>query len=164
MIFVAIGTTDFDALVRAMDELSLRLPEKVVMQIGRSKYTPRHGESFRFAPSLDVYYDQAALVVSHGGLGIVTEVMKLGRPLIAVEDPHQPDRHQRDILSVWEQEKHLLWCKELSELEALIERARHQTFEPYRPPECRIHTLIAQYLHRLEQERVQVQGRFEAQP
>jgi len=101
VIFVAVGTTYFSTLVRAMDELSLSLSEDVVMQIGRSAYVPEHCEHFRFAPSLFPYYERASLVVSHGGLGIVTEVLNCGRPLVAVEDPDQPDRHQREILSEW---------------------------------------------------------------
>jgi UDP-N-acetylglucosamine transferase subunit ALG13 len=108
VIFVAIGTTDFDALIQTMDNLSLDLPEKVVMQIGRSAYIPEHCEYFRLVPSLAPYYERASLVVSHGGLGIVTEVLGYGRPLVAVEDPNQPDRHQREILSVWEREGYLI--------------------------------------------------------
>lgn len=150
MIFVAIGTTDFDALIQAMDKLSLGLAEKVVMQIGGSKYIPQHCEYFRFVPSLAPYYERASLVVSHGGLGIVTEVLERGHPLVAVEDPNQPDRHQREILDVWAQEGHLIWCKDLKELPQAMERAKAQRFRPYVAPECRIHTIIAELLDHLE--------------
>jgi UDP-N-acetylglucosamine transferase subunit ALG13 len=149
VIFVAIGTTDFDALIQAMDNLSLSLSEKVVMQIGRSKYVPEHCEYFRFAPSLTPYYERASLIVSHGGQGIVTEVLKCGLPLVAVEDPSQPDRHQREILSVREQEGHLIWCKDLQELPQAMERAKTQ-LRPYTAPECWIHTIVAGFLDSLE--------------
>lgn len=149
MIFVAIGTTYFDALVRAMDRLRQDLNEEVMMQIGRSEYVPQNCEYFRFIPSLAPYYDRASLVVSHGGLGIVTEVMELGLPLVVVEDPQQPDRHQREILTEWEREGHLVWCKDLKELPQAIELARCQEFKPYVAPECRIHTVIAEFLHSL---------------
>lgn len=150
MIFVAIGTTYFDTLVRAMDRLSLDLNEEVVMQIGRSGYIPQNCEHFRFTPSLTPYYNRASLVVSHGGLGIVTEVMELGLPLVVAEDPQQPDRHQREILTEWEREGHLIWCKDLKELPRAIELARCQGFKPYVAPECRIHTIIADFLRSLE--------------
>jgi len=146
MIFVAVGTTDFDALIQAMDHLSLSLSEEVVMQIGRSKYMPRYCEYFRFVPSLTPYYERASLVVSHGGLGIVTEVLKYGRPLVAVEEPNQPDRHQREILSLWEREGHLIWCKNLGKLPQAMERAKSQRLRPYVAPECRIHTIVAELL------------------
>lgn len=149
MIFVAVGTTDFDALIQAMDNLSSSLPEKVVMQIGRGKYLPEHCEYFRFVPSLTPYYERASLIVSHGGQGIVTEVLKRGLPLVAVEDPSQPDRHQREILSVREREGHLIWCKDLQELPEAMERARTQ-LRPYTAPECWIHTIVAEFLDSLE--------------
>jgi len=146
MIFVAIGTTDFDDLLRAVDDLCPAWSEPVIMQIGRSAFIPRHAEHFRFAPSLTPYYEQASLVISHGGLGIVTEVMQLGRPLVAVEDPSQPDRHQREILEVWAQAGHLVWCQALTQLPEAIEQARQCAFTPYRPPESRIHLVIAEHL------------------
>lgn len=149
MILVATGTTGFDALVQAMDNLSLGLSEEVVMEIGRSKYVPEHCEYFRFVPSLAPYYERASLVVSHGGLGIVTEVLERRRPLVAVEDPNQPDRHQREILSIWEQEGYLIWCKDLRELPQAMEQAKTR-LRPYATPECRIHTIIAEFLGNLE--------------
>ncbi|GAG00358.1 unnamed protein product [marine sediment metagenome] len=149
MILVAVGTTDFDALLQTMDELSTSLPEKMIMQIGRGQYTPKHCEYFRFAPSLSPYYERASLVVSHGGLGIVTEVLTRGRPLVAVEDPDQPDRHQREILSIWEQEGHLIWCKDLKTLPESIAQARLRHFRPYVPPECQIHEIVAEFLSSL---------------
>ena len=149
MILVAVGTTDFDALLRTMDDLSLRLAEKTIMQIGRGRYTPEHCDYFRFAPSLLPYYERSSLVVSHGGLGIVTEVLTVGRPLVAVEDPDQPDRHQREILGVWEQAGHLLWCKDLRRLPEAIAQAQSRRFKPYAPPECHIHEIVAEFLGNL---------------
>ncbi len=146
MIFVAIGTTDFNELVETMDRLAPTLGEVVMMQIGRSRYTPKNCQYFRFAPSLEPYYNRASVVVSHGGLGIVTEVMERGLPLVAVEDPLQPDRHQREILSVWEKEGHLVWCKDLQSLPQAIKKAQ-TTLTPYIPPPCHIQEHIIRFLN-----------------
>jgi UDP-N-acetylglucosamine transferase subunit ALG13 len=146
MIFVAVGTTDFSTLVEAMDNLIPTLAgEEVVMQIGKSQYEPRYCDFFRFAPSLDPYYERASLIVSHGGLGIVTEVMNRQLPLVAVEDVNQPDRHQAELLSVWHDMHHLVWCRDLAQLGAAVEQAK-TTLIPYAPPECHIHTVIAEFL------------------
>jgi len=149
VIFVTVGTTSFDVLVKAIDEHSQSLSEKVVVQIGKGSYEPQHCDYFRFAPSLTPYYERASVVISHGGVGITTEVLQHGRPLVAVEDPNQPDRHQREILDVWEQEGHLIWCKDLQELPQAMERAKTQ-LRPYTAPECWIHTIVAGFLDSLE--------------
>jgi UDP-N-acetylglucosamine transferase subunit ALG13 len=148
MIFVAAGTTGFNALVKAMDELSQSLSERVVIQIGQGSYEPQHCEYFRFAPSLTPYYERASVVISHGGVGIMTEVLQHGRPLVAVEDVSQPERHQREILDALAQEGHLIWCKDLRKLSEAIELAKTQ-LKPYVTPECQIHTIVAEFLDSL---------------
>lgn len=148
MIFVAVGTTAFNALVKAMDELSQNLSEEVVIQIGGG-VEPQHCEYFRFAPSLTPYYERASVVVSHGGVGITTEVLQHGRPLVAVEDVTQPERHQREILDALAQEGYLIWCEELQKLPEAIEQAKTQ-LKPYVKPECQIHTIVAEFLDNLK--------------
>jgi beta-1,4-N-acetylglucosaminyltransferase len=149
VIFVAVGTTDFSALAKAVDELAPTLAEKVVMQIGHSRYEPKYCEYFRFVPSLAPYYECTSLVISHGGLGIVTEVMSRQLPLVAVEDPQQPDQHQKEILSVWNQEGYLVWCRDLSQLAPAMAQARSHR-KPYNLPECHLHTIITEFLDKLK--------------
>jgi UDP-N-acetylglucosamine transferase subunit ALG13 len=149
MIFVTVGTTDFDALVEAMDGLAPRLGEDVVAQIGRGQYEPRNIRWFRTAPSLEPYYRDADAVVSHGGLGTVIEVSGMGKPLLALSNPDRYDRHQDDLLGYMERQGHLLWCRDLSHLEADLRRIRAMTFRPYEVPPTRIHIVIQEYLDRI---------------
>lgn len=148
MIFVTVGTTSFTALVEAMDTLSQSLGEPVVMQIGRSRCEPAHCEWFRFAPSLTPYYERASVVVAHGGYGALTEALRCGKLLVGVEDPDQPDRHQRDLLREFSRTNYLIWCKDLSALPDAI-RAAQGGLTRYSPPECSIHTHIENYLRRI---------------
>ena len=149
MIFVTVGSTDFDALVRAMDDLAPRLGEPVVMQIGLGEYEPQNAEFFRFAPTLDDHYAQASLVVAHGGLGTIVEALELGKKLVCVVNPTTYDRHQEHLLRLFSEQNNLLWCKDLAHLEESIRQARAADFAPYQPPECRIHEAIDQYLSRV---------------
>lgn len=146
MIFVTVGSTDFDPLIVKMDELAPRLGEDVVLQIGLGLYEPLHGCFFRFAPSLDEYYDQADLVVAHGGYGTIVEALQRGKRLVCVVNPTTYDRHQEHLLSLFSEQHNLLWCKSLPELEVCIQQARVEQFQPYAPPECHIHEVIARYL------------------
>lgn len=146
MILVTVGTTDFDALVQAMDALAPSLGEPVVAQIGRGRYEPRHMAFFRFAPSLDAYYRDARLVVAHGGLGTAIEVLQRGLPLIGVSNPDRYDRHQDDLLGALSERNHMIWCKDLEQLPEAIARAATSTFVLYQAPECHIAEVIRQRL------------------
>lgn len=144
MIFVTVGTTDFDELVLAADRLAL--DEEMIMQIGHGLVEPRHAQWFRFAPSLDPYYDAASVVITHGGFGTLTEVMRRGLRAVGVSNPDRFDKHQDQILQAFEEGGHLVWCRDLASLPAAVERARQAQFVPYCPPESRIHLVIQAFL------------------
>jgi len=146
MIFVAVGTTDFDTLTMKMDAIAPTLPEKVVMQIGNGRYVPKNCQYFRFAPSLDPYYAQANVVVAHGGLGITTEALERGKKLISVQNTTCHGGHQEDLLSALAQEGYLIWCQDLNELPEALRHARQKEFKRYVTPGCEIHTVIAEFL------------------
>jgi len=146
MIFVTVGTTDFDALVHKMDELAPQLGEPVVAQIGRGKYIPQRMEYFRFAPSLDPYYERARVVVSHGGLGTVIEVLQRGIKLVALSNPDRYDLHQEDLLAALESRGHLVWCRRLQDLPLALAEVERRTLVPYSSPPCHIAQVIRRYL------------------
>jgi beta-1,4-N-acetylglucosaminyltransferase len=146
MIFVAVGTTDFDALIERMDEIAPFLSEEVVMQIGNGQYVPRNCQYFRFAPSLEPYYDSSTVVVSHGGLGIVTEALEREKRLVVIENTTCHGGHQRDLICTLAGEGYLIWCRDLDELPETLERVRDQEFRRYVAPGCRIHEVIKEFL------------------
>ena len=146
MIFVTVGTTDFDDLLRAMDVLAPTLDEPVVAPTGRGQYVPAHMTHFDFAPSLDPWYAQARLVVAHGGLGTAIEVLERGLKLIGVSNPDRYDHHQEDILRTLSERGHLLWCRNLEELPQALAAAESLSFVPYASPPCRIAEIIRDYL------------------
>lgn len=148
MIFVTVGSTDFDALTTRVDELAPHLGTDIVMQIGLGEYIPRNAQSFRFAPSLDDYYDQADIVVGHGGLGTIVEALERGKKLICVVNPATYDRHQEHLLQMFASQNFLIWCKDLQELGEAIRQAREAELSPYQPPQCHMHEVIAEYLSR----------------
>jgi len=148
MIFVTVGTTDFDDLVRKMDELAPTLNEPVVAQIGRGEYVPVHMDSFRFAPTLDPYYHQARIVVAHGGLGTAVEVLQHGIKLIGVSNPDRYDRHQDDLLRALSERGHMMWCHDLNDLARALQEVHQRQFVPFESglASCHIARVIRQYL------------------
>lgn len=150
MLFITVGTTDFDALVQAGDALAAHTDEPVVIQIGHGNAEPQHAEWLRFAPSLEPYYAQAEVVITHGGLGTLTELLHRGQRVVGVSNPDRFDRHQDQILQAFEQAGHLVWCRDLAALPAAVEQARCAVFVPYQPPESHIHEVIGAFLRRLD--------------
>ena len=117
------------------------------MQLGRGRARPQHAaEHFPFMPSLTPYYRQASLVVSHGGLGTVVEVLQAGGRLVGVSNPERYDRHQEDLLGAFEEAGHLVWCRDLSRLDEALAAARSAHFRRYPTPPCTLHEEIAAIL------------------
>lgn len=150
-LFVTVGSTDFDALVAKVDELLPTLPNKTgIMQIGGGRYEPRNLPYFRYAPSLDSYYQQATLVVAHGGLAVTMEVLAHGVPLVSVSNGDRYDQHQEELLAQMAEEGYLYWCRHLDELETAIVDAQRKPMRRYATPDSNIHGAIADYLKTLE--------------
>jgi len=146
MIFVTVGTTDFDDLICMIDQISGELNEKVIAQIGRGNYIPDHMEYFRFASSLDCYIHQARIVICHGGLGTVIEALEKGAKVIGVSNPDRYDLHQEEILRVFAERGHLTWCSQLSTLPNILQEIENRTFVPYEKPRCSIAKKIKEFL------------------
>ncbi|SMC26272.1 UDP-N-acetylglucosamine transferase subunit ALG13 [Desulfacinum hydrothermale DSM 13146] len=130
MIFVTVGTTlPFDDLIRQVDRLVERgeIHEPVVCQIGTGSYRPRHCQYFDFQPTLDPWYQEASVVVAHGGTGTVLELLGLQKPFVAVANPRAVDDHQVQFLRKLESVGSVLWCRDLEKLPAyLLEAPGHR--------------------------------------
>ncbi len=146
MIFVTVGTTDFDDLVRALDKLAPELDDELVIQYGHGTYEPKNCEAFRFAPSLEPYYANANVVISHGGLCTVMEACRNGLKLVGMANQDRFDDHQADILAYMSGAGHMIWCRSFDDLPEAIATARKTTFAPYDSPECNIAETVQNYL------------------
>ena len=97
MIFAFVGTTRFDDLVEAIDKITPKMEEKVIIQLGNGKYIPKNCKHFTFDDDLYKYYKQADIIFAHGGAGITFEVLNLGKKLISIENPYVLEGHQQDL-------------------------------------------------------------------
>lgn len=96
MILVAVGTfiRGFDELVAAADAAAGELGVPGFAQIGHSTVVPRHLAWERFLPpeALAARLAAARVVVCHGGIGLVGEAMRAGRPILIVPRRGRPTR------------------------------------------------------------------------
>ncbi len=147
MILVFTGTTyRFDPLVKAVDKIVPKIKEKIVIQIGRSKYKPKNCGYFKFKQSLIQDIKKANLIISHGGAGTTYEVLKLGKKLISIDNPNVNDSHQPDLLGKLSKEKYCLWCNDPERIYEFIIKAKKFKFRKYIPPKCNINEKINGFL------------------
>lgn len=148
MIFVtAAGSTlAFDELVKTVDELvgKKRIKEKVIIQIGNGEYFPKNCKWFRYDKNLGDYYKRANLIISHSGAGTLFELIGKGKKTIVVINPRAVNNP--DIVIKLSKEKHILWCKEIKELERCLREVKKFKFKKYKKPKCEIHKVIEEFL------------------
>eukprot|EP01111_Echinosteliopsis_oligospora_P014985 TRINITY_DN5784_c1_g1_i1.p1 TRINITY_DN5784_c1_g1~~TRINITY_DN5784_c1_g1_i1.p1 ORF type:complete len:225 (-),score=56.09 TRINITY_DN5784_c1_g1_i1:387-1061(-) len=123
-VFVTVGTTLFDALIKVVDnpEFHNMLEKKgytrIIMQIGNAQYTPHFNSIdisddsprliekskfrayyYRFKPSAALADDisSAGLVISHAGAGSTVESLSKHKPLIVVINDLLMNNHQADL-------------------------------------------------------------------
>lgn len=105
MIFVVIGTSswNFDRLIKALDEITPLLDEKVIMQIGNSKYVPKNSEYFKFKHKEEVeeLYKNSDIIICHAGIGSILSSVKYNKNVIIVPRRRKYgellDDHQAEI-------------------------------------------------------------------
>jgi len=125
VIFVTVGTTmAYDSLIQEMDALveQGQIQDRVVCQIGRGEYVPKHCEYFRFRPSIDDLIDEAELVISHGGSTVIA-LIAAGKRCVIMANKDAADSHQRDFLRLITKQIDILWSEEVADLGSLIDKA-----------------------------------------
>ena len=114
-VFITVGTTEFDTLIKSIDTASfLATLHKhgftcLNIQIGRGAYEPNYltnenGASyniniswFRFKANLSDDMNNADLIISHCGAGSILEAVTLKKQLIVVVNTSLQDNHQAEL-------------------------------------------------------------------
>lgn len=130
MILVSVGTfvRGFDALVEAADVAVRALDIEGFAQIGHSAVHPRHLAWARFLPEAELCrrLRRADVVVCHGGMGILGQAMRAGRPIVAVPrrgptTARNPANDQSAFLDRLAQRYPIRVCRALSGLAGQLE-------------------------------------------
>ncbi|KQK07847.1 UDP-N-acetylglucosamine transferase subunit ALG13 homolog [Brachypodium distachyon] len=160
VVFVTVGTTCFDALVKAVDseEVKQALLRKgytdLLIQMGRGTYVPSKDsgklnlqvDHFTFSPSIADYIREASLVISHAGSGSIFETLRLGKPLIVVVNEDLMDNHQSELAEELAERNHL-FCSRPQTLQETVEAMDLDALQPYMPGEAKpVVALINKFL------------------
>lgn len=132
-IFVTAGTLSlgFDRLLKEIDMLIEKrvIREKVIAQIGSSKYTPKNYEWFRFT-SKEVYWNtmkESKIVITHGGVGSITNALKFNKRTIVVprrkEFGEIVNNHQLEIARELGRQGKIIAVYDIRDLEKALKQA-----------------------------------------
>jgi beta-1,4-N-acetylglucosaminyltransferase len=128
-VFVTVGSTSFDDLVKAVHTptvlftLQAQGYDRVIYQIGNGKFVPDSSttttttahsittEYFRRAPSIERHIQDASLVICHAGVGTVMETLRLKKEAVVVVNPSLMDNHQLEVAEALEEDKHIHLCR-----------------------------------------------------
>ena len=126
-IFVTVGTTHFDKLIKAVDLLS-HSDNDVVVQIADGEYEPKKVKWFRFKDSLYDDYLQADLIICHAGAGTIYQCLEMGKRLLIVPNLMRSDKHQLEIANYMATEGFALSCLDITALPEYLNKMTN--FEP----------------------------------
>lgn len=129
-IFITVGTTPFDRLVRAAD-MQLGADYKLTFQISEGKYIPKGHDYFRFSDDIDSYFKRADLIISHGGAGTIYKALGLGKRLLVVPNLDRVDHHQLDICNYMVENNYACSCLEFDKLSETLKEACTHKFASY---------------------------------
>jgi UDP-N-acetylglucosamine transferase subunit ALG13 len=99
VILVTVGMQlGFDRLIKAMDELAPALGHEVIAQVGKGTYQPRHmtARSSISPAEFEQLVQQAALIVSHAGIGTILTAARFGRPVVLMPRRAALGEHRND--------------------------------------------------------------------
>ncbi|KAK4344395.1 hypothetical protein RND71_037489 [Anisodus tanguticus] len=124
VVFVTVGTTCFDALLRAVDTLEVK------NELFKKGYT-------------DILIQMGH---SHKGSGSIFETLQLGKSLIVVVNEDLMDNHQSELAEVLAEIKHL-YCARPQTLYKTISDMDPGSLVPYQPGDAKpVAKLINRYL------------------
>jgi len=141
MVFVTVGTQkfQFDRLLKAVDEAAGEgaFKGRVFAQTGHSTYKMAHCESEAFIDR-DRFADlmqEADLVITHGGTGVIVAAVKQGKKVIAVPRRaafgEHVDDHQAQIVSAFKEKGIICALSDTANLKKAVRYAERHSFNGY---------------------------------
>ena len=125
MIFVTVGTTYFDDLIREVDRLAAEgfFKEEVICQISTGTYKPQHCQYFTSKDTIEPYLSECSLLISHGGMTVLEAIWR-GKRVVAVSNRNMANNHQVQFLRKLGEVFGLPWTDNPRHLSLLIPQAK----------------------------------------
>ena len=137
MIFVTVGThyLGFERLIMEMDEIAGKIDEKVIAQIGSTKYKPKNMKYFTFVEDekeILELYQEARVVVSHAGAGTLLTILNYNKPAVIVPRLHKfnehIDDHQLELTDVLKDQGKAIGVYDIGDLERSLKKVENLNY------------------------------------
>ena len=161
MIFVTVGNSikgvEFHRLIEKIDEIAGELHEEVVAQIGFIEAHPKNIKWFQYLNFMEIlkYFEQASLIIGHGGVGTVINAIAYKKPLIlvprsSVRGEHHDD-HQMELAEQLRGLEGIFVVEDIEELRPTIMKVMgliaNKAIEPrFSPERDRLLSFIREYV------------------
>jgi len=131
-IFVSVGNTQYNSLIKAIDELLSAKEFDITIQIANGSYIPINHKYFRLTDNISNYYQEADLVVAHAGAGTVFQLLEEERKAVVVPNLERVDDHQLDLAQYVEEHKFANVCYDINQIRESIITAINTHYEKYK--------------------------------
>ena len=138
MILVLLGTqkNNFLRLLNKLDDLLENgvINEKVVVQAGATKYNSNKMEIFDYVEKdhMNDLIEKSRFIITHGGVGSITNCLKMGKKVIAVprlkKYGEHINNHQQQIVEEFTNKKLIIGVNEIEYLAEAIKNI--EKFQP----------------------------------
>lgn len=156
MIFVTVGSRSFpfDRLLEAVDQAALagEIQERVFAQTGSGSYQPKAFETAAFLDhdQFEQKMEEASLIITHGGTGVIMNAVKRGKRVVAVPRlkcfKEVVDDHQLQLIRELEQMGLITACYDCGQIGAAVKKAMNMQVIPYRSNAAAIISSIEAFL------------------
>ena len=130
MILVTLGTqyNSFERLLKEIEHLIETgiIQEKVIVQAGNTKFESNKMKIIDFVSQkeLEEFINKASYIITHGGVGSITEALKQNKKIIAVprkkEHKEHVNNHQMQIVENFDKQGYIIGIQDIEELEKAI--------------------------------------------
>ena len=148
-IFVTVGTTSFDSLIRFVDEKFQKNEYEVTLQISEGKYIPKNFEYFQFSENIDFYYKNCDIVITHAGAGSIYRLLEIKKKMIIIPNIERVDKHQIEIAEFMKENGYALMCSDFNELHFAVDQIRNTELKVFQKEDFFAHFQIRNMLNTL---------------
>jgi len=130
-LFVSVGNTQYNSLIKAIDELLPAADFDITVQLATGSYLPVNHSYIRFTDNISKYYAEADVIIAHAGAGTVFQLLEENRRMVVVPNHERLDAHQLDLAQYVDENNFACVCYEFIKLKESVVQAFSKQYKRY---------------------------------